>query len=83
MTYHVPFAHRRRGVPVYIGFNEPLVVVRPPRRWNGWGLASFLTMVLSVGLLAPLSFLMGLVGMRRSPRTLARCLTHFSALPPS
>lgn len=78
MTYHVPFAHRRRGVPVYIGFNEPLVVIRPPRRWNGWGLASFLTMVLSVGLLAPLSFLMGLVGMRRSPRTLATFSTFTS-----
>lgn len=71
MPYHIPFAHRRRGVPVYIGFDEPLVVVRPKRRWNGWGLASFLTMLLSVGLLAPLAFLMGLIGMRRSPRTLA------------
>ena len=71
MPYHVPFAYRRRGCPVYIGFDEPLVVVRPKRRWNGWGLASFLTLILSVGVLAPLSFLLGLFGMRRSPRTLA------------
>lgn len=71
MTYHVPFAYRRRGCPVYIGFDEPLVVVRPRRGFNGWGLASFLTMLLSVGVLSPLAFLMGLIGIRRSPRTLA------------
>jgi hypothetical protein len=71
MAYHIPFAHRRRGCPVYIGFDEPMVIVRPKRRFNGWGLASFLTLIFSVGILAPLALLMGLFGMRRSPRTLA------------
>ncbi len=78
MAYHVPFAYRRRGCPVYIGFDEPLVVVRPRRAFNGWGLASFLTLLLSVGVLAPFAFLMGLFGMRRSPRSLATFSTVVS-----
>jgi hypothetical protein len=71
MAYHVPFAYRRRGVPVYIGFDEPAVGVRPRKRFNGWSLASFLTLLLSAGVLAPVALLLGLLGLRRSPRTLA------------
>jgi hypothetical protein len=78
MAYHIPFAHRRRGCPVYIGFEEPMVIVRPKRPFNGWGLASFLTLILSVGILSPLAFLLGLFGMRRSPRTLATFSTVVS-----
>jgi hypothetical protein len=78
MAYHVPFAYRRRGVPVYIGFDEPVVLVRPKRRFNGWSLASLLTLVLSVGVLAPVSFLFGLLALRRSPRTLATFSTLVS-----
>jgi hypothetical protein len=80
MAYHVPFAHRRRGCPVYIGFDEPLVVVRPRRGFNGWGLASFLTLGLSFGTLAPIALLMGLWGMRRTPRTLATFSTVVSGV---
>lgn len=82
MAYHIPFAHRRRGCPVYIGFDESMVVMQPPRprRWNGWSLASFLTLLLSVGLLAPLAFLMGLLGLRKSPRTLATFSTLTSGV---
>ena len=78
MACHIPFAYRRRGVPVYIGFDEPLVVIRPRRGFNGWGLASFLTLLLSAGVLAPLSLLLGLFGLRRSPRTLATFSTLVS-----
>ncbi len=78
MAFHVPFAYRRRGCPVYIGFEEPIVIARPRRGFNGWGLASFLTLLLSVGVLAPFAFVMGLFGMRRSPRTLSTFSTVVS-----
>jgi hypothetical protein len=76
MPYHIPFEHRRRGAPIYIGFET--IPPRPRRRWNGWGLASFAVLGLSVGVLAPVAFLLGLIGMRRSPRTLATFSTLVS-----
>ncbi len=76
MPYHIPFEHRRRGCPIYIGFET--VPPRPRRPFNGWGLASFAVLGLSVGTLAPVAFLLGLIGMRRSPRILATFSTLVS-----
>lgn len=78
MPYHIPFEQRRRGAPIYIGFEA--LPTRPRRPFNGWGLASFAILGLSVGALAPLSFLVGLIGMRKQPRTLATFSTVVSGL---
>ena len=76
MPYHIPFEHRRRGAPIYIGFET--IPPRPRRPFNGWGLASFAVLGLSLGALAPVAFLMGLVGLRKRPRTLATFSTVVS-----
>ena len=34
MPFHIPFEHRRRPQPVYIGFDVPQ---RPKRKFNWWG----------------------------------------------
>lgn len=72
MGFHIPFEHRYRGQPIYIGFDHPPV---PRRRWNWWGFFGFglsLFSFLTAGFLSPLALLLNLVGMRREPRGLAR-----------
>lgn len=72
MAFHIPFEHRYRGQPIYIGFDEPPV---PRRRWNWWGFFGFglsLFSFLTVGLLSPLAFLVNWIGLRREPKGLAK-----------
>lgn len=72
MAFHIPFEHRHRGQPIYIGFDEPPVL---RRRWNWWGFFGFglsLFSFLTAGLLSPLALLLNLIGLRREPRGLAR-----------
>jgi len=84
MAYHIPFAHRRRQPPIYIGFDEPRVrPLRRRRRFNGWGLTGFLLSLLSFAtlcLLSPLALLVSLFGLRRRPRGLAMAGTFFGLI---
>jgi len=71
MAYHVPFSqrHRQPPGPIYIGFDEPPRFQR--RRYNWWGFNGLLLSIaglMTCGLLAPLSLLISLIGLRRSPR---------------
>ena len=69
MAYHVPFSQRPSGRhqrPVYyIGFDSPRRF-RRPRNW--WGINSVILFFLSVGILSPITFLMGLRGLSKGPR---------------
>lgn len=78
MAYHIPFAHRRRGCPIYIGFDE--MPIRRRSRFNGWALSSAAVLGLSFGALAPVALICGLIGMRKSPRTLATFTTLISGV---
>ncbi len=72
MAFHIPFEHRHRGQPIYIGFDVPPV---PRRRRNWWGVFGFalsLLAFLSAGFLSPLALLFNLLGLRREPRGLAK-----------
>jgi len=82
MPYHIPFEHRRRPQPVYIGFDASL---RPKRKFNWWGFWGLLTSLgsfLTVGFASPLSLLISLNGMRKvkGPRKAATAGTIFSLL---
>ncbi len=83
MAVHVPFSQRPSGrqhrqTPVYIGFEQP----RHRRRanFNWWGFNSLVLFFLSLGLLAPITLLMGLAGLRRKPRKMAVAGTLFSLI---
>lgn len=72
MAFHIPFEHRHRGQPIYIGFDVPPI---PRRRWNWWAFFGFglsLFSFLTVGFLSPIALLLNLVGLRKEPRRLAR-----------
>ena len=72
MTFHVPFEHRRRGQPIYIGFDVPPTRVRTPRNWFGFfGFGLSIFAILTAGVLSPIALLFSLIGMRRQPRRLA------------
>lgn len=80
MAFHIPFEHRHRGQPIYIGFDVPPVA---RRRWNLWGFFGFglsLFSFLTAGFLSPLALLLNLVGLRREPRGLAKAGTVLSLL---
>ncbi|QEG21809.1 hypothetical protein [Mariniblastus fucicola] len=82
MPYHVPFEHRRRPQPVYIGFDVPQ---RPRRKfnwWGFWGLLMSLGSFLTAGFASPLSLLVSLNGMRKKkgPRKAATAGTVFSLM---
>lgn len=82
MPYHIPFEHRRRPQPVYIGFDVPQ---RPRRKfnwWGFWGLLMSLGSFLTAGFASPLSLLVSLNGMRKKkgPRKAAAAGTIFSLL---
>ena len=82
MPYHIPFEHRRRPQPVYIGFEVPQ---RPKRKfnwWGFWGLFMSLGSFLTVGFASPLALLVSLNGMRKKkgPRKAAAAGTAFSLL---
>lgn len=81
MPYHIPFEHRHRSQPVYIGFDAK----RPKRKFNWWGffglmmsMGSFLT----AGFTSPLALLVSLNGLRKvkGPRKAATAGTVFSML---
>ena len=84
MAYHVPFSHRNRHHgqspgPIYIGFDEPIRFQR--RRYNWWGFNGLLLSIASLmtcGILAPISLLVSLIGLRRSPRRAALAGTLIS-----
>lgn len=80
MPYHIPFEHRHRPQPVYIGFD-----VRPKRKfnwWGFWGLLMSLGSFLTAGFASPLALLVSLNGMRKvkGPRKAAAAGTIFSLL---
>lgn len=80
MAFHIPFEHRHRGQPIYIGFDVPPV---PRRRWNLWGFFGFglsLFAFLTAGFLSPLALVLNLIGLRREPRGLAKAGTVLSLL---
>ncbi len=82
MPYHVPFEHRHRSQPVYIGFEAPK---RPRRKfnwWGFWGLFMSLGSFLTAGFASPLALLVSLNGMRKKkgPRKAAMVGTVFSLL---
>jgi hypothetical protein len=80
MAFHIPFEHRHRGQPIYIGFDVPAV---PRRRWNPWGFFGFglsLFAFLTAGFLSPLALVLNLIGLRREPRGLARAGTVLSLI---
>lgn len=81
MAFHIPFEHRHRGQPIYIGFDAP--PPRPRRRWNWWGFFGFGLSLLALptaGLLSPVALLLSLIGMRRQPRRLATAGAVLSGL---
>ncbi len=72
MAFHIPFEHRHRGQPIYIGFDVPPV---PRRRRNWFGFFGFVLSLfsfLTAGFLSPLALLINLLGLRREPRGLAK-----------
>ena len=82
MPYHIPFEHRRRPQPIYIGFDVPQ---RPRRKfnwWGFWGLLMSLGSFLTAGFASPLALLVSLNGMRKKkgPRKAAAAGTIFSLL---
>lgn len=82
MPYHIPFEHRRRPQPVYIGFDAPQ---RPRKKfnwWGFWGLLMSLGSFLTAGFASPLALLVSLNGMRKKkgPRKAAAAGTVFSLL---
>jgi hypothetical protein len=80
MAFHIPFEHRHRGQPIYIGFDVPPV---PRRRWNLWGFFGFglsLFAFLTAGFLSPLALILNLIGLRREPRGLAKAGTVLSLI---
>lgn len=70
MAIHIPFSQRPSGrhtQPVYIGFeSRQRRRQRKPKNW--WGFSSVLFFFLSVGILSPITLLMGLLGLRKKPR---------------
>lgn len=82
MPYHIPFEHRRRQQPVYIGFNANQ---RPRKKfnwWGFWGLLMSLGSFLTAGFASPLALLVSLVGLRKKkgPRKAAAAGSIFSIL---
>ena len=82
MPYHIPFEHRRRPQPVYIGFNA---TQRPRRKfnwWGFWGLLMSLGSFLTAGFASPLALLVSLNGLRKTkgPRKAAAAGSVFSLL---
>lgn len=71
MAFHVPFDHRRRMQPIYIGFDMPAPVKRQFNWWGFWGFGFSIMSLMTAGFLSPLALLVNLVGMRRRPRKLA------------
>ena len=83
MAVHVPFSQRPSGQnhrepPIYIGFEQPRR--RKRGRFNWWGFSSILFFFLSLGVLSPITLLMGLAGLRRKPRKTAVVGTLFSLI---
>lgn len=72
MAIHVPFSQRPSGQqqvqPIYIGFEQPR---RKRKKVNWWGTFSVVLFFLSLGLLSPITLLMGLTGLGRKPRRVA------------
>lgn len=82
MPYHIPFEHRRRPQPVYIGFDAP---TRPRKKfnwWGFWGLLMSLGSFLTAGFASPLALLVSLNGLRKKkgPRKAAAAGSIFSIL---
>lgn len=82
MPYHIPFEHRRRPQPVYIGFDVPQRTKRKFNWWGFWGLLMSMGSFLTAGFASPLSLLVSLNGMRKvkGPRKAATAGTVFSLL---
>ncbi len=79
MAFHVPYSQRHRPGPIYIGFDEPPRFQR--RQTNWWGFNGLLLAIASLftcGLLAPISLLVSLIGLRRRPRKAAIAGTMIS-----
>jgi len=82
MPYHIPFEHRRRSQPVYIGFDA---ASRPRKKfnwWGFWGLLMSMGSFLTAGFASPLALLVSLNGMRKKkgPRKAAAVGSIFSVL---
>lgn len=82
MPYHIPFEHRRRSQPVYIGFDA---ASRPRKKfnwWGFWGLLMSMGSFLTAGFASPLALLVSLNGMRKKkgPRKAAAVGSIFSIL---
>ncbi|MEQ1903605.1 MAG: hypothetical protein ABL888_05440 [Pirellulaceae bacterium] len=80
MAFHIPFEHRRRPQPIYIGFEAP---ARPKRKRNWTGFFGFLFSFFSLftaGVLSPLALLVCLFGLRKKPRGFAAAGTVVSLL---
>ena len=78
MPFHVPFEHRnlssRKLGPIYIGFDQPVSIQKRRKRFN-WcaftGLLMALVSPLTLFIIAPISLLFSLLGLRRGPRGMA------------
>ncbi len=81
MAFHVPFSQRPSGgqstpsQPIYIGFESPR---RRRREFNWWGFNGIFLFFLSLGALAPITFLISLMGLRKKPRGMAIAGTGLS-----
>ena len=82
MPYHIPFEHRRRPQPVYIGFNATQRPRRKVNWWGFWGLLMSLGSFLTAGFASPLALLVSLNGLRKTkgPRKAAAAGSVFSLL---
>jgi hypothetical protein len=71
MAFHVPFEHRQRAQPIYIGFDLPPRRIRK-RNWTGFvGFLMGIAGLFTVGVLSPLALLISLFGLRKGPRGFA------------
>ena len=81
MRYHVPFHQRQNASiqrpPVYIGFDVP---ARPRRRFSWMGFWGFFLCLFSCGILAPITLVMSLLGLRRGVNFFAVAGTLVSGL---
>ncbi len=80
MAFHIPFEHRRRPQPIFIGFEAP---PRPKRKRNWTGFFGFLFSFFSLftaGVLSPIALLVCLFGLRKKPRGFAAAGTVVSLL---
>ncbi|MDG2013636.1 MAG: hypothetical protein P8J33_09030, partial [Pirellulaceae bacterium] len=87
MPFHVPFEHRnpsaRKLGPLYIGFDQPVSIQKRRKRFNWYaftGLLMALVSPITLFVIAPISLLFSLLGLRRGPRGMAIVALVFSLI---